>query len=668
MTGQSEVVSVIFAAAQSVAKVYLIGAVGCAAVRYPKAAPLLPASQVSMVARFSFHTLLLSLIFSTTAQSVSIDSMGQYWFVLSGAVAVMALSYIVATILGKWVMPIQDRQDFCALRIAATFPNIVALPILIFPSLCEHEVVYQNFIGLAGDPQQQQAADSRNAATLRHQCTTDANTMIFVYFFAWSLCFWLLGHPQLMAAAHAKEKESLDRQEEQSAVVAQQQQSATAESAAKESTEDASSTRKISNMDGSSALTTTELTVATTTELSSSMTLVETEKTKETTRQSPPLGGSDFDNGGAVVVGGGGGAGAAKPTMEVIEADRGSSSSTHLAAAAAPTTHISTDPSLMTTTTTTTTTTPAVPVASPLPTWQHTIRAALYQTFTSPGFVAMLVGIVVGLIAPFRDALFRPAGALRFLGDALETMGNASTPLTTMVVAASLMPPVAATSSTNVETTSSTLVAAARGDHDDDHYDQNDDNDVENRNHHDANHHHHTLAPPTHRVIHEESPIMSDPTFRPHVVRQPLRRRSSLYRWSSTQARRMSKSWRERYPPEHAPQQPAEHGAMHRSPEQTRLLLWFTLSRLIITPALMLLLTAWMLRYGWLDSVPRLSLLVVMVNATLPGALIVVVLLKAQECLARSAAAVAAVYLPTYLLSIVTIAAWTAVGMYIAMP
>ena len=72
------------------------------------------------------------------------------------------------------------------------------------------------------------------------------------------------------------------------------------------------------------------------------------------------------------------------------------------------------------------------------------------------------------------------------------------------------------------------------------------------------------------------------------------------------------------------------------------------------------------------DSILLASLLFfphsIIVNSSLPGALIVVVLLKAQEECADTAAAVSKVYLPSYLVSILTIAAWCSVGLWVTLP
>jgi hypothetical protein len=481
----NEILAVIIASAQSVAKVFLIGAVGYGAVLFPRKAPFLPHQSVSTVARFAFHTLLLSLIYSTTAVSVSVESMGDYWFVFVSAFFVVGISYIVATFVGRWCIPIQDPQDFCALRIAASFPNNVSLPILIFPSLCEYEVVYENFTSNLDD------SSGMDASQLRDQCTAEANTMIFIYFFAWSLLFWSLGHRQLMEAARLKAQKS------------------------------------------------------------------------DTTH----------------TVGEG-------SSQEAHLEEEGSSSQEEKKEENEPTTNDAAQP----------------------PTLLQTISQSLRQTVTSPGFLALVAGIVTGFIPPLKSALFEPGGALRFIGDAVQTLGRASSPISTMVVAASLVPPPAVAPNNDDQPPLTTS-----------------DNEEEE----------------------QDNPIMSDPTFGP-------RRRRTLLELG-TSMRQSSTKWLLASKP-------------RSSPEQRRMLLWFGLSRLILSPALVVGTLLGLDSFDLLQGVPPLSKLVVVINSCLPGALMVAVLLKSQPALADSAAAVAQVYLPTYLLSILTIAAWTSVGMWISLP
>ena len=97
---------------------------------------------------------------------------------------------------------------------------------------------------------------------------------------------------------------------------------------------------------------------------------------------------------------------------------------------------------------------------------------------------------------------------------------------------------------------------------------------------------------------------------------------------------------------------------------------WFCLSRLIVAPAVVvgIILALDCSASRVLKSVPNLAKLVIIVNSALPGALIVVVLLKAREECADTAAAVSKVYLPSYLISILTIAAWCSVGLWITLP
>lgn len=58
---------------------------------------------------------------------------------------VIATSFTVTTALRHLLKLHRYPRDFAALRVAATFPNIIALPILIFPSLCEYPVVHGGF-------------------------------------------------------------------------------------------------------------------------------------------------------------------------------------------------------------------------------------------------------------------------------------------------------------------------------------------------------------------------------------------------------------------------------------------------------------------------------------------------------------------------------------------
>ena len=104
------------------------------------------------------------------------------------------------------------------------------------------------------------------------------------------------------------------------------------------------------------------------------------------------------------------------------------------------------------------------------------------------------------------------------------------------------------------------------------------------------------------------------------------------------------------------------------NPQLRKLHIWFTLSRLVLSPALICGILIGLECGGLLHGVPPLAKLVVVINSALPGALIVVVLLKSNPALAETAAVVAKVYLTSYILSIVTLAAWTVVGLWISIP
>ena len=84
-----------------------------------------------------------------------------------------------------------------------------------------------------------------------------------------------------------------------------------------------------------------------------------------------------------------------------------------------------------------------------------------------------------------------------------------------------------------------------------------------------------------------------------------------------------------------------------------------------MSPAIVCLIVLGMDCGGILDGIPRMAKMVVIVNSALPGAQIVILSLKAKG-LSDSASIVAQVYLPSYLLSIVTLAVWTSIGLMLS--
>ena len=189
--------SVIIASASAVAKVFVIGAIGYVSAIYPKSAPILPASAMNAISKMNFNLLIIPLVYSALASGVTPAALGTLWIVLVSGIGVICLSYGVASVLGRLpFFRVDDRTDFDALRIAAAFPNIVALPILIFPTLCEFPVVYNAFY--------EGGVESTDGEKYK-SCVDESNAMIFVYFFAWNLLYWIIGYPTLVAAGKKRQ-------------------------------------------------------------------------------------------------------------------------------------------------------------------------------------------------------------------------------------------------------------------------------------------------------------------------------------------------------------------------------------------------------------------------------------------------------------------------------
>lgn len=497
--------SVIVASASAVAKVFVIGTIGYVAAIRPRPVPILPPHAMNAISKMNFDLLVLPLIYTTLASAVTPEKLGSLWIIMVSAVGVICLSYGVASILGMLpFFKVENKTDFDALRVAATFPNIIALPILIFPTLCEFPAVYNSFY--------EGGLDDDNTVKYR-SCTEQSNAMIFIYFFAWNLVYWIFGHPTLVAAG---KKRQMNSERLQTGIEIQ---------------------RSVDSSDSEASEGDIEL-----------------HNDIDQNVVSDRIDNEDATN--------------VQPEGEQIM---------HRTSGA------------------------RIRMKSML----QQIANGILKTFKSPGFLAMVLGFITACIPPLRNALFSPGGALRFLGSALEALGSASAAVGTLICAASLNHQ--ASDDTPVAGTTDSLVC-------------------------------HSQEARNAEITQDHGEVSASRDFR--AVMQ--RRRSSITQFSiKTMA------------------------AIRRRKPTIRMHTWFFFSRHIVTPAIVCLIILAMDCGSFLDDVPSLAKMVVIVNSGLPGAQLIVLTLKAKG-LSDSASIVAKVYLPSYLLSVITIAGWTSLGLLLS--
>lgn len=505
------ITSVLIASASAVAKVFVIGLIGYVSAIHPKADPILPGSAMNAISKMNFNLLIIPLVYSALASGVTPSALGSLWIVLVSGIGVICLSYAVASVLGKLpFFRVEDRTDFDALKIAAAFPNIVALPILIFPTLCEFPVVYNAFY---------EGGDEITDGEKYKSCVDESNAMIFVYFFAWNLLYWIIGYPTLVAAG--KKRQMMN-----------------------DTTEPHNPP-----LDTTTTFSNEEIQVKIDIEGNN-----EEQQSNNSTAASIPDGTDDN----------------IAPTLD----DQNESEARNRFKG-----------------------------------FLTLLINAIIQTLKSPGFVAMVLGVITACIPPLRDALFETGGPLRFLGSALQSLGSAGASVGTLVVAASLVHQADAGENSPAQSSDDTEVG--------------------------------TMNVSTSNNDNGHSTSMGSATN----FRESTRRRRSSLSQLSTRVMNAIKKRKPTLP-------------MH---------FWFCVSRLIVTPAIVCLLIIAGDCGGILDGFPNLAKLVVIVNSCLPGAQLIVITLKSRG-LSESASIVAQVYLPSYLLSVVTIAAWTALGLIITTP
>ncbi len=653
----------------------------------PQKAPFLPAKAVGALARYSFNLLVIPLIYTTIAQSVTPSSLGTYWFVVVAAVVVTAIAFVAATLLYyyhcgtccgdgggntkkmEWWRCIrststtatsdhrhaktstqqqqQQQRDFNALRVGIAFPNIVALPILIFPSLCEYPVVYQQAIQLMITANNNNSSDtSASASASVQQCVTQSNAMIFCYFFVWTLLFYGVGYPFLLPPSRKHDTSHTNHHQ-----------------------------RDIPN----------------------------NESTAETIETIKKIQSADDDNGNAANTDSTSAHSKdveRAPVNTLLDNSPRDEPSSCISSGVTPR---SIPPAITSSTKNCLENADDCDHDDHKDDWAPFWKFVRDITWGSPGMMAMFLGFVTACIPPIRHAMFDAGGCLYFLGSALETLGQAATPVSTMVVAASLVPSpqeeaamvVAPVDMVLDNEDDGSFIEKEEGFQTTSHPQQQQQRARQRRRR--------NISVPVEHAEETseyfESPVMSDPNFgppqyQPQQLRQPqaapdrLRRSQLLLTAIRRSSIRLSTTLR-------------------TTPEMRRLHTWFILTRLVVTPSLVVALLAGLQLSGLLDSVPNLAKLVVIVNSALPGALIVVVILQAslptnnggtttqtadrsslqlnidgthyadddmdkeeeeEQSQIQTAAVVTKVYLTSYLLSIIAISAWTALGLWIILP
>ena len=505
--------------------------------------------------------------YSGIASSVSIDGLRDLWFVAISAVFVILISYSTTTVLSyiPYFRP-DDPLDFEVLRISSSFPNIVALPILLLPALCDYSVVYDGF----ADEMWPEAVSDENR---RDACKDTMDGMVFTYFFAWNTLFWSVGYNRLMVAGgkrnccadnatgnnlDSKDDKKDNRDNDNGERIPRHESSSNSSSACIDDCLESNS----KNLDGNVRL-------------------------NETMIDIHSAACHDINS------------------QAIYEKEEESSHNNA--------TNVSCFQSCFV-----------------------TVR----QMVMSPGFLAMVLGFLTSCVTPLRKALFDEGNVLYPVGSSLVALGQAGTIFANIIVAASLAAENSVEKgSTGVEdpterggkdaftTTDSSLPLEQSSDDDSGSCDSE-----------------LVLKDSTIGDCNVKNETDRNKSFMRRLdMKNRIRGNSSIIRNSSILLDRIRRS----------PQLP-----MH---------LWYIMSRLVVAPFLVCVTLVVMDCGNMLTNVPSAAKLVVMVNASVPGALVVVVVLKSKG-FTDTASILAQVYLPSYLISIFTIAGWTTVGLLISIP
>lgn len=243
----------------------------------------------------------------------------------------------------------------------------------------------------------------------------------------------------------------------------------------------------------------------------------------------------------------------------------------------------------------------------------RSVKIMLVDIMTSSGIIALILGFIISCISPLQRALFDTGGSLRVFGSALEALSSAGTTFAVIIVAASLV---------------------VRNENQAGGSDENsDEKEVMLRN--------------TMSTVLETSNQNVDLQMKDVISGAEESNKCAINSQDENKKFSISTCW-----------------TCLKSVDGItwRICIWQIFSRLLITPGIIFALLLKLDCSGLLDSVPRIAKLVLLINSATPGALVVVVILKA-EGLTEEAAAVSKTYLPSYTFAVFTLAMWSSLGL-----
>ena len=176
----SDSVALMGVALLSIAKIFLVSAAGYVARVYPKGNPLMSSDFLRKVSRLLQVLAFPALTLSSVGAVISWKTLTQSFILIFGAFIIKGLSYWVIRLLCL-VLNYEKRNShlYRVMYHAVSTPNAPAFPLLYFSSLCELEIVNEEY-----------GSDS-------NACIKAANGRIFIFLIGWYIIFWGVYFPYM---------------------------------------------------------------------------------------------------------------------------------------------------------------------------------------------------------------------------------------------------------------------------------------------------------------------------------------------------------------------------------------------------------------------------------------------------------------------------------------
>ena len=137
------ITAVLMQSFMAMSKIACIASVGIVGTFYPEGNPIFTPAFLKQLSIASYYIFLPALNLTSLGTGLSPEKMSRFWVLIPTAMLSCIVSYCIGCTLKPFAE--NDPRLFRAIVISASFPNIIALPLLVMQTMCESDIINHDY-------------------------------------------------------------------------------------------------------------------------------------------------------------------------------------------------------------------------------------------------------------------------------------------------------------------------------------------------------------------------------------------------------------------------------------------------------------------------------------------------------------------------------------------